>query len=104
MEKTLADHSEPGETLAETLVRYSGPLRLALDAYAACLVAARAAWRANGEPTDGTANALQRALYAATWEAERDARHAWLSGGAERDEGAFRLVVAGIRRRVEVES
>lgn len=45
-------------------------LRLSLDALVACYGACAAAWRANGEPSDGTEDDLQRALRAAVRQAE----------------------------------
>jgi hypothetical protein len=62
--------------LNEFLARYTGEMRLALDALVACRAAAHAAWVANGSPTDGTRNRLQHALHDAVWEAEVDVKRA----------------------------
>lgn len=56
-------------------------LRFALDTLALCHAAEVAAWRANGEPTDGTRNRLQGALVEATRLASRDVADAASAAG-----------------------
>ncbi len=59
--------------LAVFLGRFDGEERLALEALVACIQADLAAWKANGEPTDGTMSRLQHATRAAFGQATRDA-------------------------------